>query len=517
MNFQTDRKKFLVSYFLGLVLIVTWQWLIFMNSDRLGHAPKLRGVSAGLINQDGWERFAYFRHHLGVFPVASLIPPQEDSKEEAQRIVLNHPESLVTEWGHWVIRSGDLGKIWLYDLQSLIFQRGQGLDIRISCFILGLLSLLVLWSSFAVCKKFLLGSVLIFILGSNPFYLYEMHVNKNVFSLSQTGFHFALAMCLPLIFRVRLSFLSTLALMIGLGGFLAIFREIRPESKALVILGLLAVAMAYLSLRMKIFSVLTLIGTMVIVGLGAQAVFRANKVEAAEFVKQNRGEPFTGISLNNHVIFHTLFIGLTDFNRKYKEISANPYPAIAARCDVGAEPVNSDEKCQFLDEIGIELVKGKLASDGRGIKLPSMNDKLPNSRHYHANPYFDGVYLGTIRKVFLDYVKSDPFWYFEILARRAWRIITEMPSVELNLVFFRVPVPWNFAGVLLALILLFYLGEYWALRLVLISLPMSAVPLLVYSGKGATLYSLFPFVSVACLLSIIISRWPTLWRKLYGR
>jgi hypothetical protein len=105
----------------------------------------------------------------------------------------DHPEALRTERGY-IIRSGDLGKIWLFNVGTFLRGEAKGLsafEFNSWFFTLGLVAILVAaW----YIDRLLLGMLIVLLVGSHPFQLFEVYADQVPGTVCSTG-HLPLSTC----------------------------------------------------------------------------------------------------------------------------------------------------------------------------------------------------------------------------------------------------------------------------------------------------------------------------------
>jgi len=197
-----------------------------------------------------------------------------------------------------------------------------------------------------------------------------------------------------------------------------------------------------------------------------------NKFDRAnEIVLNKGGNPYIYPRTQGHKIWHPIFCGLGDFDKKY-----------------GYE---WNDKVAY--KYAIPILKEKY------------NINVNYSNQYYTDDYYDSQKMYYIKfdeipeyeqimkdKVVSD-IKSDPGWYISILLRRVVRILTVT-----------LPVPYAGWLILPIVFVLFRRKEKVFLKMILISMPLSLTPLLIFSGGNATFNSFFPYILVSILVSEII-------------
>ena len=481
----TRRQAVLVA---GLVAIVAWQALFFSNEDSGAglRADYTLEASGGVLE---WQsEFVYFLYYLGLYPVATLSPgPQENSQEGAQRLIDEQGPTLVMD-RYWTIRYGDLGKTYLYLPGAWL--EGQPADptmVPANALVMTA-ALLALFAAFWSIGKVRLGVLLVLLLGSNPFQVYETYAHNNLFGWPIAITILVLALHVPLLRGGWTRFWPTLLVAVATGGILGTVRQVRTEA-ALV---LVAAVGAYLVMgRVRWWKRLVVL---IVFGLSLGATssswlrhFDAKFREAYSVVSAAGGHTFDGPRQAHHFVWHALWCGLGDFDRKYgyewADIGAVRYAWPMMRRS-GYEPIGHPPIGDKWDEL-------------------TMGVYWDRGRVYAKTPFESLEYIDVVRAKVLTDIARDPQWYLGILARRVLRLVTDVtpPSLAAGAWNASFPARWAF-GLLgaLAVPVLVYRKDWFNLKLLAFTVPLIFTPLFVYSGKGAVYYSIFHLVALAVLL-----------------
>ena len=481
--FERVKLKRLVL-FGALILIAIWQLSFVPGGRHLTNLYK-NGASTGI--QEGTDKFFYFYYHLGLFPVYSSQAVQGDSKEEAREIIEHHGDTLYMEYHH-VVRAGDLGRIWTFLPKALFTGSTKNLSVLQTHIALFVFALLALFYSFWRQGYGALGLILIIFLGSNPFQLYEVYGNENVFSWPISVACLLLAFHLPLIlgsekkknFRPYYKW----ALPIATGLFLATVRQIRAEPAAMI----LGVTFVYLTVSGERWR--NRFGLTLLLGLfywsGAhfwQHYFDAKYEKAVQTVQAAGGDLYTGPREFNHSHWHPIFCGLGDFDKKYGYDWNDPVGYAYAR----------------------PFMEAKL-----GVKLPDMDGCCATKvfydaqKHYYMRPYEMPIYDVVLREKILHDITHDPLWYAGILWNRFKRNLRELPPPSLTIRQGTLPIPiraWVFLMFFFALVAL----KRWELvKLVVFTVPLGATSMLVYSYGGLSFYNIWHLVTAAIMVAVLL-------------
>jgi hypothetical protein len=174
-------------------------------------------ASSGMHNE---RNFVFFWWYTGLFPLMSLdavkLPceyrcadrfengaPGPLSKQAAEEIIHTRPDGLVMDLT-WTFYPGDHGKIYLFWLDSWL--KGQPSSPSIAPFnrVAFIGSLIGLFVSFWCVRRWLLGGFMVAFLGSNPFQIYEIYGNDNIFGWPITVAILMLALHVPILSRQKI-------------------------------------------------------------------------------------------------------------------------------------------------------------------------------------------------------------------------------------------------------------------------------------------------------------------------
>jgi hypothetical protein len=429
--------------------------------------------------------FFYFYYHFGLFPVGArnawrLGPTRQD----ALRFVAQHGDSLRMDFGEVdnTSRFGDYGK--LFTLWPDAFLRRDPTHpspkpFNQALFIAGLIAV---WWAFWREGRLVLGSLIVALVGSDPFQIYETYGRANVFSIPISIALIALAVHLPYLTGRRGLDRRVWLTAIAAGVLLATVREIRTEA---AVIGLALFAL-YLSLRApwsrRLALTFTFLAAWGVTGLAWTRYWRSEFDRSAKFVEQAGGHVFPGRHGYNHALWHAIYCGLGDFGT-----------------DRGFE---WDDRSAFRWATTLD---------------PATNPH-PLPYHYRDGYYLEETYDGVnhiaptdlpeynqlVRDRVLGVIRAHPLWYAHILLKRVGAILGQATPATLavGVVQWRVPG----AGWLLApmLLLLLALRRTMEVKLVLFTMPLSLVALAVYSGRGMTGYGIAHLIALAIGIDLLV-------------
>lgn len=468
------------------IVVCLWQFSFFRDATRL--LTHFREGSAVGVCDDIQQLF-YFFYYFNQFPVMAIEVDElryPFSQTAARLFVDLHGDRLIMDSGRPcnTARYGDLGKIFLVWPAAL--WRGSPenptfVPTSALLFVAGLLAVLV---GFWRARQPALGLLIVLLVGSNPFQLYETYRHENVFSLPISaallllGSHVRwMSGASPLDPRA----FATAALT---GAFLATLREVRTDS---ALMGLSAVGI-YLTVprsawRRKLALVAVFGASAWLTAQAWTGYFDSKFTEAQEFVRRAGGHPYTGPRSQHHPAWHNVFLGLGDFDTKFG--------------------YRWDDKLAYAYATPILRSQYKLSFTYDGTFYFRETYGGPSGL-YRISPQDLPEYVEVIRaKVIRDIVR-DPAWYLGILWQRIRTILSQTTPISVALGDSRLGVPfsgWFFVPTLLALAIT---REAFLAKLLLFSFPLSLTPLLVFCGPGATYYAIFHILTLCVWVHLLL-------------
>lgn len=463
----------------GSLLIVLLQCVNFSGRFQLDPSYSLKKISG--LYTGAFQNFFYFFYYTGYFPVTDKKGRFTYDKASAERrLEPGRGKDLSTEDKH-AIRGGDLGKIFLFWPDALL--KGAPVNPSVVPFnaLLFNAALLLTFGFFLYSGLGWTGMLLALAAGSDPFLLFENYAHVNVFGEFGSLTLLLLAFHLPQIMgkapRFWLRLLPVLSALL-----LAFFKQVRPEFSALIV----SVLIVYLfaprcSVRLRVFQITVFLLFFTVSLSSWEKFWEVKYSEAARKVEAAGGTPYTGKRYQYHRVWHPLWCGLGDFGRKY----------------------------------------GYAWSDGaaHAYALPLLNEKLGKNftlteNHYLAQ-YYEGSrylikpedldeYLVILREKIVHDILRDPLWYAGVLAKRTARIFMEAPPLRFGVVNHFITIPFASFLALPVVLLLLLRGGRRKILIIAFTVPASFPALLVFSGEGQTLYSLFhlaAFALIPCLFS----------------
>lgn len=478
------RRALLV---IALLFVGAWQLALSHHPDRLH--TEYRDGATGMC-YPVWARFFYLYYYLDAFPLVLDLPRQAPlySPSLARALVAQHGERLVMadESNCAVGLVGEYARVVLFLPGAWVKGTAKAptnRPVKVVLFVGGLLGLLV---AFWRAGSPALGFVLVVLLGSNPFQLFQTYVSSNIFSFTVTAAIITLALNLRFLRNPVSPRPSDVLVALTTGVFLATMREIRTESAAT----LLAVVPAYLLARGLSWQRRGLLLVTLLTAFGTTSLLWAHHLDeaydrATQLVREHGGAPYPGPRRRYHPVWHSVWCGLGDFgqDRGYRWGDRRAYEF--------ATPI-------LNAEYGYDLVY-----EGGFFYRNTYEGGI-----YHIKPENLPEYGRVMRDKVLGDVVHSPAWYASILARRVVRIFSETTPLQLHAVFFTVPVPWSGWLALPLFGWLLWRREGFLVKVLAFTAPMSLVPLLIHSGGGTTYYALFPAVaaSIAATLPLRSAR-----------
>ncbi|WP_010521908.1 hypothetical protein [Aquimarina agarivorans] len=452
-----DKK---VGLYLAMFAIIASNLVIYSvsNTHKFSAEQSRRDASAFSIYFA--KKFIYFYYHTGYFPLGTINTDLVYTDKGAAQEIEKRGSDLIMEFYHWS-RLGENTRIFAFLPNAWLDGGVEKPSIRLFNTIVFIFSLLCLCWGFGEIKKLLFGLLLIFCINTTPFYLFEVFTRENIFGILPATFYIILGLNLPILFNKKTSLYYKLMVPILSAFFIGFFSEIRNEI-AVVLLSLLLIYILTNNLGYK-FKVLALV--LVLFSFKStkeylRFYFKSKFAETTALVASKGGHVYHGSVIKGHMVWHPVFCGLGDFDTKY-----------------GYE---------WNDMVAFNYA------------MPILNNKyglnLKYNGGYHLDQFYDDEKLYYVKfdeipeyepivkaKVLADII-NDPLWYADIIWKRIMRLLTRT-------------LPYSYLG-FLGIPLLFYLVEQkkWQwIKLLIISLPLSATSIVIYSDRGTTYNSVFGY------------------------
>lgn len=425
--------------------------------------PQSRQDASG-FSAHAARRFHYFHYYLGLFPLATQNDAPAYSRDGALLEIRDRGAQLVMEVGHWS-RLGESARILAYLPEAWLKGSARDPSIRLFNTLWFAVGLVAMYLGLSAAGHPRLALVLVALVLVTPFFAYEVYYRENIFALMASVFFLVLGLQARALAGAEVGPRAFVALGAVSALPVAFAAEVRNE---IAVVQVALVGMVLLAPRPRVAVRLAAVGAaiaaFVLLRAGIREHFDRSWERTAGVVRESGGHVYTGPRISGHRIWHPVFCGLGDFggDKGYvwddQEAYAYALPILAR-------------------DYGLEIAwSGKNWTD----------DYYDAAQLYYVK--FDEIpeYEEVVRDKVLADIAADPIWYVGILARRAARALT-------------VTVPFHGAG-WLVLPALWYVARgrrRFELSLLLVSLPLSATPLLVYSGRGATYTSVFPLIALA--------------------
>jgi hypothetical protein len=478
-------------------VIAVWQVTIAHRSDTIDPAYGQFSMSGAYHN----EEFVYFAYYLGLFPVTSElfikkhrglrgpegtldIPDAYYSQQAAKEIVERQGQTLIMDFNA-AIMSGARLKTFLY-LPNAIWtgtpKNPSYKPLNAFFFTLTLIGLfLFLWRS----RYRVLAVAVVVLVGSYPFQLVEVYLRPHsIFGWLITSCLALLVLNGPIVFGKNAPRWALAAAMLS-GTWLGTMLHVRFEIVVLALSPLFAYLVhPTFRPRLKLVLAGVLIGTTFATQFAWNVYLDRKYDQALQVVRNAGGHPYEGPRQNVHVFWHAVWCGLGDEDTKYgytwDDLAAYAY----------AEPI----------------LKTKYH-----LTIPARDafyylDSWDAAGKYPKKPEYFDQYNQVIRDKVLHDIVNDPLWYAGILIKRMYRVLTQVPplQVHVGVAAFHVqlpPVAWLGFGLIVPLVLVF-LRRWDLLKLMTFCLPLMAPALLIFS-KGGMAYSIHHLLSVAILITLL--------------
>ena len=480
---RPSARRNIVVLLVALIAIPVWQRGFLAPESKIPATHTVR-ASTGI---HGEPRFFFFLYHLGLIPLKSTAPLLADTKEEALRHIREHGKGLVVDEGV-TFGSGDRGRVYLYFVDAWLNHRSIEPKLLYANSIGFGLSLCALFTGFWWIRKPWMGAIAVVLLGSNPFQLYITYRQENVFGWAITTALFMMAMHLPLMTSRAIKARWVWYMPVVAGLVLSMARTVRSEGSLMavsVILVYMTLAGATWKKRAALSAIFVV--TLTVAGFGYVKHFERKFQQSHSLMVKAGGTPYTGPLQIYHEIWHPIFCGLGDYDTKYG--------------------YKWDDRVGYA--YAYPILTGKY-----GLKLPHWQpDWYTFNATYddnHTYPIFFGQtphYNDVIRDKVLGDIKRDPKWYFEIIKKRIWRVLTETSPLSVYTSVKEEPYTTSspLMGLLCVPLALFLaLARRWThLKILIFTLPLTAPALIIFSDKGMTFYSTFHYFGFAILCSVL--------------
>ncbi len=462
---------------LGLWLIKDWQYGFLDPHAEIDTRYQQRAATG--MNEE--QKFVFFLHHLGIFPLATDAPIRSDTKEEAERQIREEMPSLKMDWNATFRTGGGRGRVYLYLWD--VWRRGDSLKPKLepaqtAAFTF---ALMLVWAAFWWMRRSPAGAALVVILGSNPFELFHLHkelavmMRENIFAWPIIAMMLLLAINVPLMTRKpppRMPRWYPYAAAVSSAMVLACVRMIRSDATTLALSVVLVCATCTQLRRLdRVKLTAAFLVAFFVANRSVMALLDHKAKVTSELLASHGGVPYNGPVVHDHIFWHAVFCGLGDYDKKY---------GYAWNDEVAYRYALPKMKELHPEHPDLAPRETQPWSYDRAGKYAVMFEEIP--------PY-DQI----IKEKVLGDIKKDPRWYYEILKKRARRILAETTPVAIAFNDAHYEVGGPLLGWLcLPLAAFLALTRRWFhLKLLAFSLPLSISALIIYSDKGMTFYGCY--------------------------
>jgi hypothetical protein len=430
--------------------------------------------------------FFYFFYHFGLFPVGAVeVPTLGPSKRDAAEFVARHGDRLKMDFG-WPTntpRFGDYAKLFLFYPDVML--RGDPAQPSLIPFneLLFITSLLALFVAFWREGQTRLGLLIVLLVGSDPFQFVETYLRSNVFSIPISIALLAMAAHVRFLSGRKGVDAPAWAIAIVTGAVLATVREIRAEA---ALIGLSAIATYLLirsaRLRTRLALVLAFAAAFTITGQLWSAYWSHSFDRAKQFVARAGGQVYPEQPGQHHALWHAIYCGLGDYgaDRGFRWDDRAAFRWATTR-----DPVTNPHPIPYHYD--------------RGYYLAETYDGV-----HHIAPTDLPEYDRLVRERVVSEIRRDPGWYAGILLQRLIANMGDATPATVSVGALSLAIPGVGWLTIPALMLLIWRRRGFQAKLILFVTPLSALSLLIYSGKGMTYYGIAHLVALAVCIDLAL-------------
>ncbi len=449
-----------------LIIVIVGNLYVYVHRSERNFIckEKRRELTTGFSHNWGQE-FIYFYYYKDLFPVALPDIKKDYSEKAADDYLSQHGKDLLMEYNHWV-RFGNHSRIFCYLPNAILTGTAENPSINLFNFLVFIGALVTFYIGMRKAGHSFLALIVIALVNTQSFFLYEVFVNENIFGLLASVFLLVCGLNAVYIFKPPNNY-KYLLIPILSGVLISFFAGIRGEINVVLISVLLIYIFSIIRPLLKILSIALLLGFFFITQLLTESYFDSKIEQAENVIEKSGGHIYNGKMLGKHPLWHTVFCGLGDFDKKYGY--------------------------KWHDTVAYWYGVPKMSS--------LMGHEFKYSGKYHLDEYYDSnekyykkpddfvEYEGICKEKVLSDIENDPLWFVGIMIKRLNRIFSNT-------------LPFQYAGYLLlpALIVVFFKRKWRLFVLLLSSMPLSLTPLVIFSGGNSTFNSIFPFFAIAVLL-----------------
>jgi hypothetical protein len=475
--------RFAAVLLLSLALCL-WQTNLSRNAQSMSSQYRL---TASVALCGDVRNFFYFFYYFNQFPVGCRVSYQGSYTETgAQEFVKQHGKDLIMDFSEPcnTVRYGDYGKIFLFWPAAWVAGSPANPSVVLFNAIFFLAALEAVLFAFWRSGHLVLGVLLVVLVGSNPFQLYEVYMRENVFSLPISATLLVLALHVRFLMGGAGADRSAWLIATVTGIFLACLRELRTEP---ALIGLV-VPFMYLTIeratwRSRVGLVAVLACAYLVTASGWRLYFDRKITEATQFVERTGGHPYRWWqSRQHHPVWHPVFLGLGDFGTQLGYAWT--------------------DRLAYKYAISVLRPPYHLAADTSGGYY--FVETYDADGLYKISPLELPGYDATLREKLIADVLGNPGWYLDILWKRFCRIMRDVTPVSVMFGTLHWSVALSGWFILPTFVVVAYFRRTFLAKLLVFSLPLSLTPLFVYSGEGTTYYAIFHIVTVCvwCQLAL---------------
>lgn len=464
----------------GIVFIFLWQKNFWDYKQDLSSQYSRNCVTG--FNHYWGQKFFYFYYYLDYFPLTTSIEKLEYSRLGAENQLKEHGDSLLMEWNHWS-RYGEPNRINMYLPNAWKTGSAENPSIKLTNLIVLFSSLIFLFFAFFIIGYPLLGAMIILILGSNPFILYEHYNNENILGLIVSITILILAFNYLFFSNEKKKLFHYLIPPLISGIIIGFFSTVRSEIISVVACTILIYCFASkVNWKIKLGLITILILSFFLTQILITKHFENKFQETKLMVKKHDGVPFDGMRVNTHPFWHPVFVGLGDFDTKY---GFKLHDTVAYKY---ALPILKEKYHLSFH------MKGKYTLQ------EYYDDKNKYYKKLEEYPQYEAVMKDKV----ISTIKSDPLWYLNILAKRINLVFADTSPIQIKIGHHAFSLSILNLFFIPVLLLLIWLRQWFYVRLLVFSLPLAASSIIMFATENSTFNSIFHLIFAGIVLSWLI-------------
>lgn len=475
------NKKNLKKNIIFFLILWFSLFLIFPSTVNKNKKHK-RGDATGFIHNSA-SKFFYFNYFLDQYPLYSKKPIKDFSEEGARKLLSESGPDLLMEYGYWT-RLGEHFRNNLYFFKSFFTRSAENPSIIPFNIFIFFITLVGLYYAFARNGKPLLGLILVVLFGSSPFLRHEIFLRENVFGLMVLISLQILIINVKFVFNKKVNSYLIFLLPVLTGVLIGIGDQIRTESKILIFSAIFIYLFAgNTKIRNRLFMILLVCYSYIFTHNYIQNYYQLKIQKAKKTLVKYNGTSYTGPIIPSHNLWHPLACGLGDHDSKY----------------------GFEWKDLWSYKLFLPKYNQKYGTNYQMNKGYILNDYYNNEPFYPKKPELLPGYEEIVKEYTLNKIKSDPLWYGSIMIKRVWTILWNTSPVRMSVSIFDLPIPFN--GLLaLFIFIIFVLNKLWVpAKLIFYTLPFTATPLIIYSGRNSTYLTSYHIFAFGIILYMILN------------